>query len=137
MPLGLAQQGVRMFMPCRFEGYNDIRNLALHRIQSAQSTSQAFQRPADFDLQAYDDKGRFAFGQGNQLSIHLWLKDELAVLLAESPLAVDQQIKPAPKGQAGCQLKATVTDSSMLVWWLRSQGAGVKVLAPKSLADSL
>ena len=137
MPLGLAQQGVRMFMPCQFEGYDDIRNLALHRIQSAQSTSQPFQRPADFDLQAYDDKGRFAFGQGNQLSIRLWLKDELAVLLAESPLAADQQIKPAPKGQAGCQLKATVTESSLLVWWLRSQGTGVKVLAPKSLADSL
>lgn len=69
MPLGLAQQGVRMFMPCRFEGYDDIRNLALHRIQSAQSTTQPFQRPADFNLQAYDDNGRFAFGQGIHLAI--------------------------------------------------------------------
>jgi predicted DNA-binding transcriptional regulator YafY len=137
MPLGLAQQGVRMFMPCRFEGYDDIRNLALHRIQSAQSTTQPFQRPADFDLQAYDDNGRFAFGQGLQLSIHLWIKDELAVLLAESPLSADQQITPAPKKQLGFELRATVTESALLVWWLRSQGAGVKVLAPQSLADSL
>lgn len=137
MPLGLAQQGVRMFMPCRFEGYDDIRNLALHRIKSAQSTSQPFQRPVDFDLQAYDDNGRFAFGQGHQLSIQLWIKDELAVLLAESPLSADQQITPAPKGQAGFELTATVTESALLVWWLRSQGPGVKVLAPQSLADSL
>lgn len=137
MPLGLAQQGVRMFMPCRFEDYNDIRNLALHRIQSAQSTTQSFQRPTDFDLQAYDDNGRFAFGQGLHLAIRLWVKDELAVLLAESPLSADQRITPALKGQPGFELNATVTESSLLVWWLRSQGAGVKVLAPQSLADSL
>ena len=126
-----------MFMPCRFEGYDDIRNLALHRIQSAQSTNQPFQRPADFDLQAYDDNGRFAFGQGLQLRIHLWIKDELAVLLAKSPLSADQQIAPALKGAPGFELKATVTDSSLLVWWLRSQGPGVKVISPQSLANSL
>ena len=137
MPLGLAQQGVRMFMPCRFEGYDDIRNLALHRIQSAQSTIQPFQRPADFDLQAYDDNGRFAFGHGIHLSIHLWVKDELAVLLAESPLSSDQEICPAPQGQFGFELNATVTESSLLVWWLRSQGPGVKVISPQSLANSL
>lgn len=137
MPLGLAQQGVRMFMPCRFEGYDDIRNLALHRIQSAQSSTQPFQRPADFDLQAYDDKGRFAFGQGLRLTIQVWIKDELAVLLAESPLAPDQEISPHAKGKPGFLLTATVTDSALLVWWLRSQGNGVKVLAPQSLIDSL
>ncbi len=137
MPLGLAQQGVRMFMPCRFEGYDDIRNLALHRIQSAQSSTQPFQRPADFDLQAYDDKGRFAFGQGLRLTIQVWIKDELAVLLAESPLAPDQEISPHAKGKPGFLLTANVTDSALLVWWLRSQGNGVKVLAPQSLIDSL
>ena len=45
MPLGLAQQGVRMFMPCQFEGYDNIRNLALHRIQAATCTNVRFQRP--------------------------------------------------------------------------------------------
>lgn len=137
MPLGLAQQGVRMFLPCRFEGYDDTRNLALHRIQTAKCTNLRFQRPPDFDLQAYDDNGRFAFGVGGKITLHLWVKDELAVLLAESPLATNQVITPYVGQKGGCELKATLTDSSMLVWWIRSQGDSVEVLAPESLMDAL
>ena len=137
MPLGLAQQGVRMFMPCRFEGYSDTRNLALHRIQSAKCSTLQFQRPADFDLKTYDDNGRFAFGVGGQIAIHLWIKDELAVLLAESPLAANQVITPHVGAKGGSELKATLTDSALLIWWLRSQGKGVEVLAPDELASSL
>ena len=138
MPLGLAQQGVRMFMPCRFDGYDDTRNLALHRIQAAQCTNLHFQRPADFDLQRYDDdNGRFTFGTGSKIAVHLWVKDELAVLLAESPLANDQLITPCAVQQGGSELKATLTDSALLVWWIRSQGDGVKVLAPESLLAAL
>jgi len=128
---------VRMFMPCRFEGYNDTRNLALHRIQAAKSSTLSFQRPADFDLQTYDDNGRFAFGHGGQISIHLWVKDELAVLLKESPLSVNQTITPALGQQGGFELKATLTDSALLVWWLRSQGNEVKVLGPTELSNNL
>ena len=137
MPLGLAQQGVRMFMPCQFEGYDNIRNLALHRIQSATCTNVRFQRPADFDLQAYDDNGRFAFGMGGKIAIHLWVKDELALLLGESPLAANQCIVPHIGQKGGSELKATLTDSSLLVWWLRSQGSSVQVLSPDSLNAAL
>ncbi len=137
MPLGLAQQGVRMFMPCRFAGYDDTRNLAIHRIQTAKCSTLSFQRPVDFDLQTYDDDGRFAFGHGGQIAIHLWIKAELAVLLAESPLAVDQVITPYVGQKGGSELKATLTYSALLVWWIRSQGEGVKVLAPDSLLAAL
>jgi predicted DNA-binding transcriptional regulator YafY len=96
-----------------------------------------FQRPADFDLQAYDDNGRFAFGVGGKIAIHLWIKDELAVLLAESPLAANQVITPYVGQKGGSELKATLTDSSLLVWWLRSQGSSVQVLSPDSLNAAL
>ncbi len=137
MPLGLAQQGVRMFMPCRFEGYDDTRNLALHRIQSAKCSNLSFQRPVDFDLQAYDDNGRFAFGVGGQIAVHLWINDDLTVLLAESPLATNQVITPHLGQKGGSELKATLIDSSLLVWWIRSQGQGVEVLGPERLIDDL
>lgn len=133
MPLGLAQQGVRMFMPCRFMGYSDTRNLALHRIEAAHCTTQSFQRPPDFDLQAYDDNGRFAFGRGGQVAIHLWVKNSLAVLLKESPLSINQTLTPAVGEQGGFELKATLTDSALLVWWIRSQGDAVRVLSPDNL----
>ncbi len=138
MPLGLAQQGVRMFMPCRFEGYDDTRNLALHRIQAAKCSTLSFQRPADFDLQTYDDNGRFAFGHGGKIAIHLWVNAELAFLLDESPLSSDQTLtRSIDQPGGGAQIKATITNSAMLVWWLRSQGNSVKVIEPQELADSL
>jgi len=37
MPLGLAQQGPRLYLVCRFEGYDDERCLALHRFRAAQA----------------------------------------------------------------------------------------------------
>jgi predicted DNA-binding transcriptional regulator YafY len=137
MPLGLAQQDVRMFMPCRFEGYDNTRNLAMHRIQTATCSTLSFQRPTDFDLQTYDDDGRFAFGHGGQIAVHLWVKDELAVLLNESPLSTDQVITPHMGRHGGQELKATVTDSALLVWWIRSQGNAVRVIAPDSLINCL
>lgn len=133
MPLGLAQQGVRLFMPCRFDGYTDTRNLALHRIQKATCTTLRFTRPADFDLATYDDNGRFAFGEGTKVKVHLWISEHHAVLLNESPLAADQRISPSKRPEGGHELHATVTDSSLLIWWVRSQGSAVKVLAPEDL----
>ena len=45
MPLGLAQQGPCLYLVCRFEGYDNERSLALHRIHKAQTTTQEFTRP--------------------------------------------------------------------------------------------
>lgn len=134
MPLGLAQQGGRLFMACRFEGHADVRNLALHRIQNAQCTTLRFTRPPDFDLQRYDADGRFSFGVGVKIRVCLWIADHVALLLGETPLATDQQIQPTSSQQGGHELTATLADSSLLVWWIRSHGPDVQVLSPSSLA---
>ena len=61
MPLGLAQQGPRLYLVCRFDGYENERSLAMHRILSASATSFSFERPKDFNLKQYDDDGRFGY----------------------------------------------------------------------------
>lgn len=133
MPLGIAQQGQRLFVPCIFRGYNDVRNIAVHRIIQARNTGQPFERPKDFDLEAYDDSGRFGYGKAEKIAIRLWINDYLKLLLEETPLSEDQAIVAAPDGDKGWELTATATDSMLLVWWLRSQGRGVRVLAPADL----
>lgn len=137
MPLGLAQQGVRLFMPCRFDGYQDTRNLALHRIKSATSTGLPFARPADFDLQTYDDNGHFAYGKGDLIQVKLWVDAGLKLLLEESPFSKDQKISPMPSGQVGFVLTATVIDSALLIWWLRSQGKACTLLEPQRLVNQI
>ena len=61
MPLGLAQQGSRLYLICRFKGYDNERSLALHRLIAAHAKTLTFERPKQFDLKKYDDDGRFGF----------------------------------------------------------------------------
>lgn len=69
MPLGLVQQGPRLYLVCRYRGFDNERNLALHRILSAERSTLTFDRPKDFDLKKYDDDGRFGFGEGERVRL--------------------------------------------------------------------
>lgn len=66
MPLGLAQQGQRMYLVCRFDGYDNERSIAVHRVSKATVSSFGFERPKEFKLSQYDADGRFGFGEGEK-----------------------------------------------------------------------
>lgn len=51
MPLALVQQDVRLYLVCRFEGYDNERNLAIHRIEKARAQTLSFRLPKSFNLQ--------------------------------------------------------------------------------------
>jgi predicted DNA-binding transcriptional regulator YafY len=124
MPLGLGQQGVRLFVVVRFEDHDDERNLAMHRIRKAIDTGLPFERPVDFDLGRYDDEqGGFGFGRGRQVRLHLTLPAGRAFILRETPLAADQQEIVRRDGRI--EFVATVTDSARLDWWIATLGGDV------------
>jgi len=120
MPLGLVQQGARLYLVCRYGGFDNERNLALHRIVSAQVSTLTFERPKTFDLKQYDDDGRFGFGEGEKVRLVFRIKRGAGMHLMESPLSTDQQVVEHEDGQL--EITATVVDSAMLEWWLRGFG---------------
>jgi predicted DNA-binding transcriptional regulator YafY len=122
MPLGLVQQGPRMYLVCRFEGYTNERNLALHRILSAKASSLTFTRPPEFDLKRYDDNGRFGYGNGELIKLSFRIEKDYGFHLLESSLSKDQEVR---EGRKHYQISATVVDSAMLDWWLRGFGKAV------------
>jgi predicted DNA-binding transcriptional regulator YafY len=122
MPLGLVQQGPRMYLVCRFEGYENERNLALHRIKSAKASSFTFKRPPEFDLKQYDDDGRFGYGNGDLIKLTFRIEKGHGFHLLESPLSEDQQVC---EEREHYEISATVVDSEMLDWWLRGFGKAV------------
>lgn len=69
MPLGLAQQGQRMYLVCRFDGYDNERTIAVHRVRKAIVSSFGFERPKEFKLSQYDADGRFGFGEGELVNL--------------------------------------------------------------------
>ena len=126
MPLGLAQQGPRMYLVCRFHGYDNERSLVLHRIITARASTLTFERPKDFDLKQYDDDGRFGYGDGERIRLSFHIEKEAGLHLLESPLSADQQVVELENAY---EITATVVNSDMLEWWLRGFGAAVSEIS--------
>ena len=122
MPLGLAQQGPRMYLVCRYEGYDNERCLALHRFISAQASTLTFDRPKDFDLKQFDDAGRFGYGDGTKIRLSFRITKGAGLHVVECPLSADQQVVELDDAY---EITATVVDSAMLDWWLRGFGDAV------------
>lgn len=122
MPLGLAQQGPRLYLVCRYEGYDNERSLAIHRMQKAKTSTLTFRRPKNFDLKRFDDEGRFGFGEGKKVRLTFRIRKDEGVHLLESPLSDDQRAKDL---EDAYEITATVTDTAMLEWWLRGFGDAV------------
>ena len=134
MPLGLAQQGPRLYLVCRFEGFENERNLALHRISRAEMSAASFKPPAAFDLRGYDEDGRFGFGEGDRIQLCMQIDKVTGQHLLESPLSTDQEVRELTDA---LKITATVIDSARLRWWLRGFGDAVEVLAPPTLVTAL
>jgi len=133
MPLGLAQQGPRLYLVCRFQGYDNERSLALHRIHTANASTLTFERPKDFDLEKYDNDGRFGFGDGKRILLTFRIEKEAGFHLLESPLSEDQQVKEL--GDV-FEITATVIESEQLEWWLRGFGEKVSHVGIRATSPS-
>jgi len=122
MPLGLAQQGVHLYMVCRFEGFDNERTLALHRFISAEAGTMTFERPKGFDLRRYDDDGRFGFGEGERIKLSFCINIAAGNHLLEARLSDDQVVEECDDHY---RITATVVDSAMLDRWLLGFGGDV------------
>jgi hypothetical protein len=122
MPLGLAQQGSRLYLVCRFKGYDNERSLAVHRITKAMCSTFNFERPANFNLSEYDNDGRFGFGEGNRCKLEFYISKKSGFHLLETPLSEDQIVKEL---ESHYYIAATVIHSMQLEKWLRGFGDDV------------
>lgn len=133
MPLGLAQQGPRLYLVCRYQGYDNERSLALHRIQAAEASTRAFDRPKAFNLRQYDDDGRFGFGDGQLIRLQFRIEKSAGLHLLESPLSKDQTVNELDETY---EITATVVESAMLNQWLRGFGSAVTAVSLNRLDNS-
>lgn len=122
MPLGLVQQGPSLYLVCRFDGYDNERNLALHRMHAAQAQLRSFSYPDDFDLARYEADGRFGYGDGARIRLRFCIDKQAGLHLTEARLSEDQRVKEHAEHYT---ISATVVDSAMLTWWLRGFGEEV------------
>lgn len=132
MPLGLAQQGPRLYLVCRFDGYDNERNLALHRIVNITASTLTFDYPKDFDLVRFDADGRFGYGNGEKVRLTFRIGKDAGFHITETPLSKDQTVV---EHEDCYEISATVVDSAMLQWWLRGFGGQVCVVGKTEVGN--
>jgi predicted DNA-binding transcriptional regulator YafY len=134
-PLGLVQRGPVTYLVARYEGYDNVMILAMHRIHSATKGLAEARPPEGFTLADYVNQGAFGFyGSNEQIRLSLLVNPAVARILEETPLAADQSIEPRVDASV---VTATVHDNAVLKSWLLSLGKDAQVLAPASLRASV
>ena len=129
-PLAVVQRGGIVYLVCTFADYDDVRQLALHRVQEASLIYEASRRSPDFDVDAYIASGAFGYRTGGPIVLRATFKGRVGDHLYETPLAPDQVLEVR---EDGVHLTATVAATRTLVFWLTGFGAQVEVHGPAKL----
>lgn len=130
-PLAAVQRGGITYLSCRIGDYDDLRTMALHRIQSASMLEDGVRMPEDFSIDKVISSGKFGFGPGNQIELEAIFHNGTGEHLFETALSPDQVLKELPNGSL--KITAIVADTPQLLWWLLGFGDGVEIIQPAEL----
>jgi predicted DNA-binding transcriptional regulator YafY len=125
--LGLVARGNLLYLVCTLWDYSDIRQLALHRVVTANHTDKTVTKPDDFELDQYIEQGEFQYPVGPMIQLKAKFDRTAAAHLYETPLSEDQTIEDFDADHV--IVTATVRDTAQLKWWLRGFGGLVEVPA--------
>jgi predicted DNA-binding transcriptional regulator YafY len=130
-PLGLIARGPLLYLVCTLWDYQDVRQLALHRLVSATLTDKAVISADGFDLDRYIEQGEFQYPVGPMIQLKAKFTREAAAHLHETPVSEDQTIEDLETEYV--LVTATVRDTAQLEWWLHGFGPTAEVLEPAEL----
>jgi predicted DNA-binding transcriptional regulator YafY len=134
-PLAVVQRGGLVYLVCMFGQYEDVRTIALHRIQQAEALYEPARGKPGFDIDAYIASGQFGVIAGDPVRLRAVFSRAAGEHLFETPLSADQVLTSDAGGRL--QLTATVPNTRALVWWLLGFGDGVVIQEPASLREEL
>lgn len=134
-PLGIVQRGGLVYLVCMFADYDDVRTIALHRVQQTEPLYQPDRKKQGFDIDAYIASGQFGVIAGEPINLRAVFTRAAGEHLHETPLSADQMLVVGSDGRL--HLAATVPNTRSLVWWLLGFGDGVLVQEPIELREEL
>ena len=130
-PLGLISRGPVMYLVCTLFDYEDVRQLALHRITDPVETGEPVKQPKGFDFRQYAEEAAPRYLSRGPIRLVARFDGPAAEHLGETPLSLDQTWKDLPDGRV--EVTATVEHDETLQWWLMAFGSQVEVIAPTGL----
>jgi len=135
-PQGIVSRHSVTYLIAQVDGFDDLRQFALHRVKHAVMSDVTWKRKKDFDIDGYIQGGAFGYRHGpDDVTLEAEIAPSVAWLLQETPLAKSQTIKPL--GDEAYHLTAHVPNDQQTLWWLMGMGANVKVFKPASWRKAL
>lgn len=136
-PLGLVIVNKTPYLVCTLWEYDEVKQLALHRLETATLLDQPVREIEGFCLAAYvKEQKEFDYPEGSdKLKLVARFSQSAAHHLEETPLAEDQRTKRLSNAEV--EVSATVQDTSQLRWWLLALGDQAEVLKPRALRAEL
>ena len=134
-PLALVVRDSIHYLLATVWDFTDIRQLVLHRMDSADLLNDRINEPKDFNLDHYIREGGFDYSHGRQIKLTARFEAYAGKALLETPLAPDQSHRQLEDDRI--EINATVTDSQQLRWWLTGFGSNVEVIAPEHLRENM
>ncbi|MDP7271567.1 MAG: WYL domain-containing protein, partial [Gammaproteobacteria bacterium] len=110
-PLGMVLKGGVFYLVARFDGHDNARQLALHRMNKAELLSEGAVAPKGFTLKGYiEDEAGFSYPLSpEKIKLDLLFDADAGFSLTEPKLAPDPVTKIRKDGRI--QVKATVADT--------------------------
>ena len=136
-PLGLVLRGQIHYLICSMdEDKDNPRFLPLHRFTKAEWNGNTSYEPKGFSVDKYIKDNNLGYLYSNK-AINLEAKFDRSAgfHLTESSLSKDQEITPLDDGRL--LVRAKVSDTAQLRWWLLGFAGQVEVIKPNSLREEM
>lgn len=120
-PAGLVSRHAISYLIGSVEGYDDLRQFALHRIHQAECLEAPAQVRDDFEIERYIRQDLNTDTPIEQVELVADVSPPIAWLLGETPLSSKQSLKPLPDSDWQ-RLCAVVPDDRETLWWVFGLG---------------
>lgn len=134
-PYGFIVSNGRVYLVGYDHGRNGMRVFAVDNITEPQMLSTTFERPTDFNLDAFGANSVSGVVHAEQLTeVTVRFSPIVAKAAAVAPASRDRRVERRPDG--GVEIVYSVADPLEIVRWSLSWGAEAEVISPPAARDA-
>lgn len=136
-PAGMVSRHAMSYLLGTVDGYSDIRQFSLHRIQQATCLEATAREHPGFDIDSYTHGGGFnSPGPVELVELIADVSPQISWLLNETPLGPEQHLEPL-QGSDWQRLLVKVPDDQETFWWVFGLGENIRLYKPESWVRSI
>ena len=133
-PLAMVRRGFVTYLIATANAFTDVRQFAMHRFRQVELLDNAIHLSDGFNLREYLASDALQFGKPEKIQFQAWVTELHARLIRETPLSSDMTLE---KIDDGYRVRATLSNTWELQWWVLSQGDALKVEGPDSFREQV